>query len=74
MLISRISPLTGKTNTLDLAVTQEQLDEFNSPTRDRLVQEIFRGLPADQREFILTGYTPEDWAAIFPPEDEEDEQ
>ena len=26
-------------------------------------------IDADEREFIMTGYTPEDWDSIFPPED-----
>lgn len=64
MLIRRISPLTGKINTMDLPVTQAQMDEFNSPGR-RLVQVIFPNLTAGEREFIKTGYTPEDWQALF---------
>jgi hypothetical protein len=32
----------------------------------RLIQDIFPGLTADQREFIKTGYTAEDWARMFP--------
>ena len=27
-------------------------------------------LSAEQREFLLTGYTPDDWEMLFPPEDE----
>jgi len=70
MLISRKSPLTGLISTLDLPVTEAQILELASPQR-RLIQEIVPALTADQREFLLTGYTAEDWAALFPPEDEE---
>ena len=70
MLITRRSPLTGQTNTMDLPVTQEQLDEMALPGyQRRYVQDIFPDLTPAQREFIKTGYTPEDWDAMFPDED-----
>lgn len=71
MIITRTSPLTGRITTMDLPVTQDQLDEFAARGRRRLIQDIFPGLTADQREFIKTGYTPDDWAALFPPEEDE---
>ena len=40
------------------------MQEFQSEGRQRLVQEIFCDASAEEREFILTGYTPEDWAMI----------
>jgi hypothetical protein len=69
MLITRRSPFTGKLNTLDLPVTVMQMREFDSPSR-RKIQDIFPDLTAGQREFIFTGYTEEDWATLFPPEEE----
>ena len=71
MLITRISPLTGKTLTLDLDITEDQIREYETPGRVRLIQEIFPSLTADQREFVLTGYTNEDWEQMFPPEGEQ---
>ena len=65
MLITRTSPLTGQDTTLDLPVTQQQLDEYYSRPRNRLVQEIFANLTAPQREFIMTGYTADDWEELF---------
>ena len=70
MLISRKSPLTGLISTLDLPVTPEQILELGSPKR-RLIQDIVPGLSPAQREFLLTGYTEDDWETLFPPEDEE---
>lgn len=64
MLITRISPLTGKTTTLDLPVTEQQLMELNTPNR-RLIQEIFPNLSSAEREFVKTGYTQEDWDYMF---------
>ena len=71
MIITRISPLTGRAATMDLPVTQDQLDEFAASRRTRLIQDIFPGLSADEREFIMTGYTRDDWDKLFPPEEAE---
>lgn len=71
MKVSRISPLTGRTNTMDLPVTQEQLDLLSQPKWKRpCVQDIFPKLSSSEREFLLTGYTQEDWEELFPPEDD----
>lgn len=71
MEISRISPLTGLTNTMKLDITYDQLNELNAPKNARrCIQDIFPKLNVAEREFLLTGYTPEDWAMIFPPEEE----
>jgi hypothetical protein len=49
---------------MDLDVTPEQLAELTLPGR-RLIQQIFPNLTSAEREFIKTGYTQEDWDAIF---------
>lgn len=64
MNITRTSQLTGKTHTLGLPVTKEQMDLFDSPNRP-LIQDIFPDLPREQREFIKTGITPEEWKEEF---------
>ena len=71
MIITRISPLTGRSATMDLPVTQDQLDEFAAPRRARLIQDIFPDLSASEREFIKTGYTQADWDKLFPSEEAE---
>jgi hypothetical protein len=63
MNITRKSPITGATHTLDLNVTQEQLDAY-----DRggvLIQHAFPDLPKAEREFILTGITADEWDELF---------
>lgn len=59
--IERISPLTGNWNKIYVDISQEQIEEWNSPRRERLIQDIFPNLSEDEREFIMTGYTPADW-------------
>jgi hypothetical protein len=68
MSVSRISPLTKKWNTMELKVTPEQMQELTSPGR-RMIQQIFPELSAPEREFLLTGHSPEDWKKIFGAED-----
>lgn len=72
MKITRKSPFTGKINTLDLPISQEQWKEWNSPDR-RLIQDVFPNLTPEHREFIKTGMLNEDWDELFPEEDEDDD-
>jgi hypothetical protein len=66
MEITRTSQFSGKTHTLDLDVTQEQMQRFeNRIANGEYVQNIFPQLSAEFREFILTGITPQEWDEIF---------
>jgi hypothetical protein len=62
MLIERTCPLSGETKTQDIAVTQAQLDDWESGT---LIQNVMPHLSADEREFILTGMTADVWDKLF---------
>ena len=52
MQITRTSPVSGITRTLDLNVTKEQINSWNSGV---LIQQAFPNLTASEREFIKTG-------------------
>jgi len=60
MLVTKKHLLTGVMNTMDLPVTQEQMDLYNSPKRPN-VQDIFPDLDVDQREFLISGMLPGDY-------------
>ena len=62
MEIKRRSPLTGEVNVRDIDVDQSQLDLWQ---KGMLIQDAMPDVSADDREFIMTGYTPEDWEKIF---------
>ena len=63
--VTRISPLTGNVNKMYLDISQEQIAEWNAPAEERrLIQDIFPNLNDDEREFIMTGYTPADWRQL----------
>jgi len=62
MKITRTSIFSGKTRTLDLPITEEQLNAY---TNGSLLQNAFPGLSAADREFIKTGITGQEWDAMF---------
>ncbi len=62
MLITRVSPFSGAENTMDIPVTQAQLDAWN---QGQLIQNAMPNISADHREFIMTGITPSEWEAMF---------
>ena len=64
MLITRRSMLSGKVHTFDIPITENQYFAYRS-SPSALVQDAFPSLTADQREFILTGSTPEEWNEAF---------
>lgn len=58
MQIQRTSIITGITRTLNLDITEEQISAYMNGA---LIQKAFPNLTADEREFILTGITAEEW-------------
>jgi hypothetical protein len=66
MKLYRISKLTGKSHMRDTAATEEQLTAWEDGV---LIQDAFPDLSDDDREFIMTGITPEEWDAAFGEED-----
>ena len=67
MQITKTSPLTGQVNTREIDVTKEQLIKWMAGEH---IQNVMPHLDKDDREFIMTGHTPEDWKRIFPEEEE----
>ena len=62
MEITRKSPISGKTNTLDLPITPAQIIEWQNGAR---IQHVFPDLTPGQREFIMTGITDQEWSDMF---------
>jgi len=61
MEITKECRITGDTNTMDIPVTQEQLDAW---TNGMLIQDAMPDLTADHREFLISGTTPEMWSKM----------
>ena len=64
MIVRRQSPITGTTNERDIPITQQQLLDWGNWV---LSQDAFPHISADDREFIMTGITPEEWEEYIQP-------
>jgi len=62
MRMAITSRFTGKVNVMDLAVTDEQIRDWQNGT---LIQRAMPNLTAAEREFLMTGSTPEEWEEMF---------
>jgi hypothetical protein len=62
MLITRTNPFNGEVNTLNIEVTDAQIEAYAAGAS---IQDAFPNLNADDREFIKTGITAESWDAMF---------
>jgi hypothetical protein len=62
MQITRKSTLTGLTHEMNLPITQQEIDRWQG---GELIQDVFPYLSDDQREFLKTGITAEEWEEAF---------
>ena len=62
MQITRTNPFNGEVNTLNIDVTDEQVQAYMDGA---LIQNAFPQLTAGEREFIKTGITEEAWDEMF---------
>ena len=62
MKITRKSPFTGKVNKRDIPVTPQQLEAWEN---GELIQRAMPNISVEDREFIMTGITPEEWEETF---------
>ena len=58
MMVTRASSITGLTHTREVPVTEAQLNAWYDGAR---IQDAMPNLSAEDREFIKTGITPEEW-------------
>lgn len=61
MKIKKVSLFSGKENEMDLDITKEQLDRWQS---GELIQNVMPHLTPDEREFLISGTTPEEWEEV----------
>lgn len=62
MKITRVSPFSGKENTKEIGVTQEQINWWKGGA---LIQDAMPMLTPSEREFIMTGITDDEWNTTF---------
>ena len=61
--LKRRSSISGKMNTRMLPITQEQVNEWVD--KGTLIQDAFPWLDNNEREFLLSGATEEEWDELF---------
>jgi len=64
--ITKKSPFSGNINSMELPLTEKQwVDGELARANGALIQDVYSQLNPDQREFIMTGITPNEWEATF---------
>lgn len=64
--VTRVSIITQKEHTMEIAITKAQLKEI--AISGRLIQNVVPHLTPEEREFLLNGITPEEWDTHLGPE------
>ena len=72
MQLTKTSLLTGKTTTREVNLTEAELEAYYAG--DRPIQQLYPMLPAEDREFIMTGITPEEWRVFCADSESEQEE
>lgn len=67
MKITKVSKMTGVEHTREIDISDEQLARWKNGA---FIQDVAPALSADDREFLISGTTPEEWEAAFGEEDE----
>ena len=66
MLVTKTSQLAKTESTLDLDITQDQLNRVNLRyTTGEHIQNIVPNLSVEEREFLISGITPTEWNQLF---------
>jgi hypothetical protein len=62
--VVRKSPFSGITHAMNICLDMEDYQAWKS---GKLIQNAFPYLSADEREFLMTGITPDEWNSAFKP-------
>ena len=59
MLVGKRSMMSGTLNEMNIEVSEKQITLWQEGA---LIQDVMPDLSADEREFLMTGITPSEWA------------
>lgn len=62
MQVTKRSSLTGKTHTLEIDISPDQWKRWKA---GEMIQDVCPHLSADDREFLISGSTKEEWDQFF---------
>lgn len=74
MNIIRQSPVTGVFNEMDIPIDPDKYFNWMNNPDSPNIQNAFPELSDDEREFILTGITSEEWDVTFKDSDDEEKE
>lgn len=63
VLVTKVSLLSGKTNSMTLPIRQGEVEYWQQS--GAMVQDVFPHLTAGEREFLISGITPDEWDDAF---------
>lgn len=63
MLVTKTSRISGTISKMELDITSEQFARIESGIE--LIQNIVPHLTSEEREFLITGITPQEWDKLF---------
>lgn len=67
MFLKRFSDYSGKSNVMEIPLSEkEYAQRFAQYRNGAKIQDAFSILTPEQREFIMTGITSEEWNLMFP--------
>ena len=69
VIVRKVSPLTGEMNEMAFPYSMIEFEDRLTRWKEGLIQDVFVELDAGQREFLMTGHTPEDWAKLSAPQE-----
>tara|TARA_Y100000385_G_scaffold41313_1_gene38491 strand:- start:70 stop:279 length:210 start_codon:yes stop_codon:yes gene_type:complete len=62
MLVNKRSMISGKWHVMELPITNDQIERWQN---GEFIQNAMPDLDDEQREFLMTGITPDEWNANF---------
>ena len=62
MQVTKRSMLSGKTHTLEIDITEAQWNRWKA---GEMIQNVCPHLSSDDREFLISGSTKEEWSQFF---------
>ena len=64
--VTRVSKISGRTHTMRIKISPKEFRRgYNLAESGMYIQDAFPTLSIDEREFIKTGITPEEWEKVF---------
>jgi hypothetical protein len=73
MKISRKSALSHEVHEREIPIDAQKYAQWQAGALIGFVQDVFPHLSADDREFLLTGITPQEWQEAFGDEEDDDD-